>query len=67
MRAAVRSRFARGTASGLAARGSVTFSISNARAELGSYWVRAVDARGNADIFRVRNILATAVANWARA
>jgi sugar lactone lactonase YvrE len=51
---------------GPAARGEVTFSIANARPVLGSFWVRGVDRRGFADVFEVRNMLATALANWSR-
>ena len=46
--------------------GAVSFSIPNARPEIGSFWVRGVDRRGNARIFAVRDILSTAVGNWAR-
>jgi PKD repeat protein len=46
--------------------GEVSFSIANARAATGSFWVRAVDRHGYADIFHVRNLLATAVGNWTR-
>jgi hypothetical protein len=46
--------------------GTVVFSISNADAAPGSFWVRGTDARGYARIFQVRNILSTALANWGR-
>jgi hypothetical protein len=48
------------------ARGAIVVSIANARAALGSFWVRGIDRRGFAEIFQVRNMLSTAVGNWSR-
>lgn len=45
---------------------SVAFTIANARAQVGSFWVHGVDQRGYAGVFAVRNILSTALANWSR-
>jgi hypothetical protein len=44
----------------------VTFTIANARAQLGSFWVHGIDRHGYAGIFKARNILSTALANWGR-
>lgn len=43
----------------------ITFTIRNATA-VKSFWVKKVDKRGNATIFKVRNIISTAVGNWTR-
>jgi Divergent InlB B-repeat domain len=48
------------------AAGRVTFTIANARPVVGSFWVHALDRHGYADVFKARNILSTALANWAR-
>jgi hypothetical protein len=48
------------------ARASIGFTIGNAVPVIGSYWVRGVDRSGLARVFRVRDVLATAVANWSR-
>ncbi len=45
---------------------NVAFTIANARAQVGSFWVHGVDHRGYATVFAVRNILSTALGNWSR-
>jgi sugar lactone lactonase YvrE len=55
-----------GTASDRSAGGTVDFLISDAQAAVGSFWVRGVDRRGYANVFHVRNMLATALGNWNR-
>ena len=44
----------------------VLFTVGNARAVVGSYWVHGVDRSGYADVFHARNIFTTAIANWKR-
>ena len=44
----------------------VAFTVGNARAVVGSYWVHGVDRSGYADVFHARNIFTTAIANWKR-
>jgi Divergent InlB B-repeat domain len=44
----------------------VTFTVDNARAQVGSFWVHGVDRRGYATVFAIRNILSTALGNWSR-
>jgi hypothetical protein len=44
----------------------VVFSMGNARAVVGSFWVHGVDRNGYADVFHARNIFSTALANWSR-
>jgi hypothetical protein len=44
----------------------VTFTVANARAQVGSFWVHAVNRHGYATVFAVRDILSTALANWSR-
>jgi hypothetical protein len=56
----------RRNAPGGPARANVAFTIANARAQVGSFWVHGVDRRGYATVFAVRNILSTALANWSR-
>ncbi len=46
--------------------GNVVFTIANAQAQVGSFWVHRVDRHGYATVFAVRNILSTAVGNWSR-
>jgi hypothetical protein len=48
------------------ANANVVFTIANAQAQVGSFWVHGVDRHGYATIFAVRNILSTAVGNWSR-
>jgi hypothetical protein len=45
---------------------NVTFTIANARAQVGSFWVQGVDRRGYATVFAIRNLLSTAIGNWSR-
>jgi Divergent InlB B-repeat domain len=49
-----------------AAGANLTFTIANARAQVGSFWVRGINARGYAAAFAVRDILSTAIGNWGR-
>jgi hypothetical protein len=51
---------------GAHANGSAVFTIANAQAQVGSFWVHGVDGSGYANVFAVRNILSTALANWSR-
>ncbi len=46
--------------------GRVVFSVGNARAVVGSFWVHGVDRSGYADVFHAPNIFSTALANWSR-
>jgi hypothetical protein len=46
--------------------GEFVVSVANATPAVGSFWVRGVDRHGLARIFTVRDMLATAVANWGR-
>ncbi|MDQ6820831.1 MAG: hypothetical protein M3076_10960 [Actinomycetota bacterium] len=47
-------------------RAQVTFTVANARALVGSFWVHGVDRHGYANVFKARNILSTALTNWSR-
>ena len=56
----------RRTGRGGGAGAQVRFTVANASAVVGSYWVHGVDREGYADVFHARNIFATALANWKR-
>lgn len=48
------------------ANAKVVFTLANARAQVGSFWVHSVDRAGYASVFAVRDILSTALDNWSR-
>jgi hypothetical protein len=43
---------------------TITVTIGNAKPLVASFWVRAVQRNGAADVFQVRNTFTTAVGNW---
>jgi hypothetical protein len=48
------------------ANAKVIFTIANAQAQVGSFWVHSIDRAGYTNVFAVRNILSTALSNWSR-